>query len=108
MTVDVEDVDYDDMIDQIRDLIGDIRTKEAKAIGESGKWDMEKISRNYEYSKQKDVEDIVGFMIKAVKEDWAVSEKKPRKAQKANDFDNFTGRGYTKEDFDEMFNSTLR
>lgn len=79
MTVDVEDVDYDDMIDQIRDLIGDIRTKEAKAIGESGNWDMEKISRNYEYSKQKDVENIVGFMIKAVK-----------------------------EDFDEMFNSTLR
>ena len=107
MTVDAEDIDYDDMIDQIRDLIGDIRTKEAKAIGESGKWDMERISRNYEYSRQKDVEDIVGFMIKAVKEDWAVSEKRPRKAKKANDFDNFAKRGYTKEDFEEMFNSAV-
>ena len=100
--VDVEEIDYDDLSDQIREMIGDIRTKEAKAIGEAARWDMDRIRRNYEYSETKDVEDIVGFMIKAVKEDWAASEKRSRKksgSSKVSGFSNFDERDY---DYDEL------
>ena len=100
------EIDRDDLIDQIRDLIGNIRTKEAKAIGEAAGWDFERITRNYDYSKTKDVGDIVGFMIKAVKEDWASSEKQSRKKTKgANSFDNFSSRNY---DYDELMAEMLK
>ena len=100
------EIDRDDLIDQIRDLIGNIRTKEAKAIGEAGGWDLERITRNYDYSKTKNVDDIVGFMIKAVKEDWASSGKQSRKKTKgANSFDNFSSRNY---DYDELMAEMLK
>ena len=100
------EIDRDDLIDQIRDLIGNIRTKEAKAIGEAGGWDFERITRNYDYSKTKNVDDIVGFMIKAVKEDWASSGKQSRKKTKgANSFDNFSSRNY---DYDELMAEMLK
>ncbi len=94
--------DYDDLSDQIREMIGDIRTKEARAIGEAAGWNIEKIRRNYEYSKARDVEDIVGYMIKAVKEDWAESARRPRSRVKtagSNGFANFKERTY---DYDEL------
>lgn len=98
--VDAEEIDRDDLIDQIRELIGDIRTKEAKSIGEAAGWDLEKIERNYEYSKARDVDDIVGYMIKAAKEDWAANSKKPRrKSNAAKGFDNFSKRNY---DYEEL------
>lgn len=98
--IDVED-NKDDLIDDIRDIISGIRSREARAIGEAASWDIDRISRNYEYSLTKDVEDIVGFMIKAVKEDWAKSEKKPRSAQKTqkSGFANFNERRY---DYEEL------
>ena len=100
------EIDRDDLIDQIRDLIGNIRTKEAKAIGEAGGWDLERITRNYDYSKTKNVDDIVGFMIKAVKEDWASSGKQSRKKTKgAKGFDNFSSRNYN---YDELMEEILK
>ncbi len=100
------EIDRDDLIDQIRDLIGNIRTKEAKAIGEAAGWDFERIMRNYDYSKTKNVEDIVGYMIKAVKEDWASSEKQSRKKTKgANSFDNFNSRNY---DYEKLMADVLK
>lgn len=99
----IPELDYDDLIEQIQEIIGHIRIKEARSIGDAAKWDIEKITRNYEYSKGCDVEDIVGFMIKAVKEDWASSPKKPRKrgntGQKNSGFANFKERDY---DFKEL------
>lgn len=105
--IDVDENDYDDLSDQIRLLIGDIRTKEAKAIGEAAKWDMDKIRRNYEYSKTKDVEDIVGFMIKAVREDWANGTRSSRsksKSSKSNGFSNFREREY---DYDALLTDVV-
>ena len=104
--VEAEEIDRDDCIDQIRDLIGNIRTKEAKAIGEASGWNLDRIARNYDYSKTKNVYDIVGFMIKAVKEDWASSEKHSRKKSKgANGFDNFSSRNY---DYEELMAEVVK
>ncbi|MCR5301773.1 MAG: replication initiation protein [Lachnospiraceae bacterium] len=103
--IDMNEQNYDDLIDEIRDLISDIKSREARAIGEAAKWDMDLIERNFEYSKTKDVDDIVGFMIKAVKEDWAQSAKKPRgrsKSSKGTGFSDFSGRNY---DYDELMAS---
>ena len=104
--IEAEEIDRDDLIDQIRDLIGEIRTKEAKAIGEAANWDFERILRNYEYTKTKNVEDIVGYMITAVKEDWASEKKHPREKMKgAKGFDNVKSRGY---DYDEILEEVLK
>ena len=103
--IDVED-NKDDLIDEIRDIISKIRSRDARAIGEAADWDLEKIERNYEYSKTKDVDDIVGFMIKAVKEDWAATQKQSRKKTKgAKSFDNFNSRDY---DYDELMAEMLK
>lgn len=98
--IDVEEMDYDDLSDQIREIVGDVRTREAKAIGEAAKWDIDKIKRNYEYSKTKNVEELVGFMIKAVKEDWASSVNKSNK--KSGRFRDFGERKYTHDDYENM------
>ena len=103
--IDIEDNDKDDLIDDIRDIISNIRVKEARAIGDASGWNMDKIRRNFEYSKTKDVDDIVGFMIKAVKEDWASSIKQSRKKTKPSDgreFGDFKERNY---DYDELLKS---
>ena len=103
--IDVEE-NKDDLIDEIRDIITKIKSRDARAIGEAADWDLEKIERNYEYSKTKDVEDIVGFMIKAVKEDWASTEKQSRKKTKgAKNFDNFNSREYN---YDELMEEVLK
>ncbi len=98
----------DDILDEIISLIGEIKIREARSIGEAANWDLEKIKRNYEYSKTKKVEDIIGFMIKAVKEDWAAVEKKPRSRSKGsmgNGFPNFSRREYDYEELaKEMIN----
>ena len=76
--VDTDEINKDDMIEDIIDLIGKIRVREARAIGDAAGWNMDRIKRNYEYSRGKSVDDIVGFMISAVKDDYASSSKKPR------------------------------
>ncbi|MBQ9234231.1 MAG: replication initiation protein [Lachnospiraceae bacterium] len=93
---------HDDMTDDIKDLISDIRSREARAIGEAAGWDMGKIERNYEYSQGRDVDDIVAYMIKAVKEDYAKSPKKGRKKDTMH-FGN--ERKYSKEFYEEILDA---
>ncbi|MCR5474854.1 MAG: replication initiation protein [Lachnospiraceae bacterium] len=102
----VENRDNDKILDEIIDLIG-IKAGQARSIGEAAGWDLEKVRRNYEYSLTKNVEDIVGFMIKAVKEDWASAaggdRSRPR-ASKGRSFSNFTERKY---DYDKLANEVI-
>lgn len=106
--VDTQELSRDDMLDDIMDLITGIRNRQARAIGEAAGWDMDLIKRNYEYSQTKDVDDIVGFMIRAVKEDWASEKRSPRKksskAADTNGFNNFLSRDY---DYEELMQTVL-
>ena len=100
--------EIEDFCDRIAELIPvRLKIREYRAISEASGWDFEKILRNYEYSKTKDVEDIVGFMIKAVKEDWAASGKKPQKKAmtEKNGFSDFKGRN--DYDFEELMATTI-
>ena len=98
------DINRDDMVDDIMDIISGIRSRDARAIGESAGWNIDKVKNNYEYSKTKDVDDIVGYMIKAVKEDWAGNSKPRKKSQKPNGFDDFSQRNYSEQDYEEFVN----
>ncbi|MCR5602954.1 MAG: replication initiation protein [Lachnospiraceae bacterium] len=85
--------------DEIRDVIDcGIKSKDAKAIAEAADFDMDMIISKYELAKQQDVDNIVGFMIAAIKNDYTkvpVSESKSKK----NSFNSFKQRKY---DFEEL------
>lgn len=93
----VIDDNKDDILDEIFSIIEGIRTRDARAIGEAAKWDIDKIKRNYEYAKTKDIDNMVAYMIKAVKDDYAAA---PVVSNNKMHFG--TERCYSKEDYRRM------
>lgn len=85
--------------DEIRDVIEcGIKSKDAKAIAEAAEFNMDTIKSKYELAKEQDVDNIVGFMIAAIKNDYTrvpVSGNKNKK----NSFTDFKQRTY---DFEEL------
>ena len=85
--------------DEIRDVIEcGIKSKDAKAIAEAAEFNMDTIKSKYELAKEQDVDNIVGFMIAAIKNDYtrvSVSGNKNKK----NSFTDFKQRTY---DFEEL------
>ena len=85
--------------DEIRDVIDcGIKSKDAKAIAEAAEFNMDTIKSKYELAKEQDVDNIVGFMISAIKNDYtrvSVSGNKNKK----NSFTDFKQRTY---DFEEL------
>ena len=59
-------------INDVIDLIEEkIKTKDAKMIAETSGYDMDKIKKAYKIAKSsKNIENLVGFMIKAIKNDY--------------------------------------
>jgi plasmid replication initiation protein len=85
--------------DEIRDLMdGAIKTKDAKAIAEAAAFDMELIQSKYGLARGRDVDNIVGFMIAAIKNDYTGASVSGRGRNK-NDFNSFKQRKY---DYDEL------
>ncbi len=89
----LKEIDELDLIDEIRDLIPGIKSKEAKQIGQAASWNMSKISDKYELSKNQDVDNIVAWLIQAIRNDY----QKPVSSKKTTSFDNFNARSYDYE-----------
>ena len=90
--------DIDDLADSVRKIISEpISTKEAKSILKAADNDIERISAAYTIASQQEdnIENIVGWMITAVKEKYSAPKKKGKK----NSFNNFDQRDY---DFDKL------
>ena len=81
----------DDLYDKIRDLIKEkLKSRDVKAIAESAEYNFEKIKAAYDVASasSKDVSNLVGFMISAIKNGYEAPVAKKGKRRK-NGFNNF-------------------
>ncbi len=87
-----KELDLDDLIDQLREIINEkLKTKEYKAILEVANNDIELIQEKYELSKkQQNIENLVGWLIKAIEGNYS----EPIRKKKAGQFNNIEGRKY--------------
>ena len=89
-----------DFYDQIADVITEkLKYKETKAIAEAAKYDIEIIREKYEIAKSQNIDNLVGWMLKAIENDY----QKPRKTAKAVNH-GFKERDY---DFDELLKDII-
>ena len=87
-----KELDLDDLIDQLREIINEkLKTKEYKAILEAANNNIELIQEKYELSKkQQKIENLVGWLIKAIEGNYS----EPIRKKKAGQFNNIEGRKY--------------
>lgn len=85
---------------QVKSLIKEkISIKEIKSICEAAGYDIEKIRTAYDVAEStKQIENLVGFMIKAIKEGYIA----PVNKEKKNKFNNFKQRQYNFDDYEKM------
>lgn len=92
----------DDLIDQLREIIHEkLKTKEYKAILEVANNDIELIQAKYQIAKkQKKIENLVGWMVKAIQKEYS----EPVEKKKVASFNNIEGRKY---DYEELERALL-
>lgn len=96
IVVDVEEVNQTSYIEQILALINQPITEfQAKQIYAAANGDMNKIREKYDLSKSFNVTNLVGWLIKAIKDDYS----KPINQAKKSVFNNYEQRKY---DFNEL------
>ena len=92
-----EDLTEDEKLnfyDEIRDLMGSqIKSKDAKAIAEAASYDMGIIKEKYGIAIKQEVDNIVGFMISAIRNDYTDVPSDRKKAGKTS-FNDFKQRTY--------------
>ena len=88
--VEIEDFDIDDLIDKVRLIISEnLKTKEIKSILQAADNDISKIKDAYELAcKQSEIDNLVGWMIAAIKNGYTATKKK--KDYSYSDFDQNT------------------
>lgn len=98
-----EDLDIDDLIDQLREIIHEkLKTKEYKAILEAANNDIELIQSKYQIAKkQRKIDNLVGWLMKAIQEEYS----EPVEKKKVASFNNIEGRQY---DYNELERALLR
>ena len=96
------DEQKEDFIDDLSDVISEkVKPKDLRAIAEASGYDMDKIKRVYDLSKKnKNIDDIVGWIIAGIKNDYS----EPVKAGSAKKFSDFKQRKY---DYDELEKEAL-
>ena len=77
----------------------EIRIRDARIIAEAASYDLELIKKKYELSKTKEIKNITGWMIKAIKEDFNEASASKKRELVKNKFNDFEQRDY---DFDQL------
>lgn len=87
-----EEIDLDDLIEQLQDIIREpLKIKEYKAILEAANNDIKLIQAKYQIAKkQRKIDNLVGWMIKAIKEEYT----EPIEKRKKSGFNNIEPRKY--------------
>lgn len=90
-------LDEDDLVDQLREIITEkLKTKELKAILQAANNDIQLIENKYQLAKkQKKIENLVGWLVKAIEEDYT----EPVKIEKKSKFNDMPEREY---DYSEL------
>jgi len=99
-----------DFIDKMRVFVKeDITTKDLKTIAETAGYDIDKVKKAYEVMEMTEhVENVVGFMISAINNDYEKPVFREKDARKNSKIHNFTERKYTKEQIIEMEKELLK
>lgn len=92
-------LDEDDLVDQLREIIAEkLKTKELKAILQAANNDVQLIENKYQLAKKsKNIENLVGWLVKAIEEDYT----EPVEVKKKSKFNNMQERNYDYEDLEK-------
>lgn len=98
-----EEIDLDDLIEQLQDIIDEkLKIKEYKALLQAANKDIKLIQAKYQIAKkQKKIDNLVGWMMKAIQEEYS----EPVEKRKATAFNNIEGRKY---DYEELERALLK
>ena len=93
-------LDVDDLVDQLRKIIQEeLKTREYRALLQAANNDIELIQEKYELSKkQKNIENLVGWLIKAIENGYT----EPVRKQKQGQFNKIEGRKYNYEELERQ------
>lgn len=91
--------DLDDLVDQLRGIIKEpLKIKEFKTILQVANNDVQLIENKYQLAKkQKKIENLVGWLVKAIEEDYT----EPVEVKKKSKFNNMPERDYDYEDLEK-------
>lgn len=90
--------------DEIRDMIeGGIKSKDARAIAEASGFNMDIIREKYTMAVKQNVDNIVGWLIAAIKNDYK-DVQSGKKGRSSSGFNSFEQRSY---DYDELEKGVL-
>ena len=97
-----EEMDIDDLIERLQDIIDEkLKIKEYKALLQAANNDVELIKSKYQIAKkQKKIDNLVGWMVKAIQEEYS----EPVEKRKMTSFNNIEGRKYN---YDELERALL-
>lgn len=111
-TVSAPDIDVDDFLDELSEIIKEKMTyKSLRTIAVAADYSIERAQKAYLIVEQMKapVNDVVAFMVKALKEHWEPNETVKQKAKPASgSFGDFPQRRYTEEDYRELEARKLR
>ena len=93
-TDDLSQDEKDKVIDDVSDMITELRTRDIREIAKVANYNFDKIKKAYELSKKYDVSNLVGWMKEAIKKEYTdpVPSKKRQKKTSSNKFLNFEQR----------------
>ncbi len=90
--------DLDDFLDDVLSVIPDIKIKDARKIAETAGYDIELIKEKYNMTAGKKIDNIVGWMIEAIKNDYKSCERNRKKASETEEYYPYVdkdGKGYS-------------
>lgn len=100
-----KEMDIDNLIDQLREIISEnLKTREYKTLLQVANNNIELIQEKYEMSKKqnKNIENLVGWLIKAIEENYS----EPIKKQKVTQFNNIEERKYNYDELEKQLLNT--
>lgn len=92
----------DDILEEIMMKLG-IKLKEARSVAVAANWDLNIVMEKYEISKSQDIDNLVGWMIKAIKEDYKMPSGKKSKKSVKTGFSNFEERDVDYNEIEDLF-----
>ena len=100
------DVDMDDLVDRLREIIKEsLKTKEYKTILQVAGNDIKLIEQKYQLAqKQRKIDNLVGWLIKAIQEEY----EKPIEKQRISKFNDINQRDYDYSELEkQLLNSQI-
>jgi plasmid replication initiation protein len=95
----LSDDDKMDFIDALRGVFGEFASKDLRTIAESSDYDIDRCKKAFEVYRAADrakIDNPVGFIVKAIRENWSSHSK-------ANAFTQFEQNSYNYEEIEKLF-----